>query len=349
MYDTLCIVCIPIIISNKIGAAYCCIKGCADWDCPICDKFPSMLRNVTEIHAIRHDAHGFVGYLQEERIIALAFTGTDPFSLLDWIDDIDTLKYSYALCKDCKVHKGFYDTYEQLRMQVLDAVKAYRLQDPTSELVITGHSLGGAMAIHACLDIIHTLGIDPMSIRSLITFGQPRVGNEQFQAFLSNSLPSGRHYRLTHHKDPVPHLPLMAMGFQHEPQEVFYKADPSYYVLCNQVSEKGVSLASQGPWNRLNSNLCTYIAPLSLIQTIGEDPSCANQYLLDLDIYDHLTYLGFPFIQNYIGCAMGRPNGEEEEEEEGLSMIERKVLEGRLRKIEGRRRRRIKGVATHTS
>ena len=108
--------------------------------------------------------------------------------------------------------------------------------------------LGGAMAVHACLDIIHTLGIDPTSIRSLITFGQPRVGNGAFQAFLSQSLPSGTHYRLTHHKDPVPHLPLMAMGFQHEIQEVFYKADPSSYVLCNQVNKK--ALVCVRPFNR---------------------------------------------------------------------------------------------------
>ena len=74
-----------------------------------------MQGNVTEVHAWRHDAHGLVGYMPEERIIALAFTGTDPFSIADWLDDIDTLKYPYALCHGCRVHKGFSDTYQQVR------------------------------------------------------------------------------------------------------------------------------------------------------------------------------------------------------------------------------------------
>jgi hypothetical protein len=35
------------------GAAYCCIKGCAKWDCQICKKFPGMA--VTEIHSTKHN------------------------------------------------------------------------------------------------------------------------------------------------------------------------------------------------------------------------------------------------------------------------------------------------------
>jgi hypothetical protein len=35
------------------GAAYCCIKGCANWDCQVCKKFPGM--TVTEIHSTKHN------------------------------------------------------------------------------------------------------------------------------------------------------------------------------------------------------------------------------------------------------------------------------------------------------
>jgi len=36
---------------------------------------------------------------------------TDPLSIKNWIDDINTFKQSYKWCSGCEVHKGFYNTY----------------------------------------------------------------------------------------------------------------------------------------------------------------------------------------------------------------------------------------------
>jgi hypothetical protein len=33
-------------------------------------------------------------------------------------------------------------------------------------------------------------------------------------------------------------------------------------------------------------------------------PCDFRRYLMDLNVYDHLTYLGFPFTENYLHCAM---------------------------------------------
>jgi len=53
------------------------------------------------------------------------------------------------------------------------------------------------------------------------TFGQPRVGNAAFQAFCNARAPR-RTWRLTHWRDPVPHLPLRSMGFAHVGTEIWW-------------------------------------------------------------------------------------------------------------------------------
>lgn len=70
----------------------------------------------------------------------------------------------------------------------------------------------------------------------------------------------------------VPHLPFDTWGFHHEPTEVYYNLRQDDYRVCDSS---------------------------------GEDPACADQHVIDLDILDHVTYLGFPFAVNYLGCALG--------------------------------------------
>ena len=49
-------------------------------------------------------------------------------------------------------------------------------------------------------------------MKGVYTFGEPRVGNKAFHAYYN----SGEHlsWRVTHHRDPVPHLPTEDMGFE---------------------------------------------------------------------------------------------------------------------------------------
>jgi len=67
------------------------------------------------------------------------------------------------------------------------------------------------------------------------------------------------HYRVTHSHDIVPHLPPQNLGFHHTALEEFYAAGPPKFKECDGS---------------------------------GEDPNCSNQYLVDLSIQDHLTYMG---------------------------------------------------------
>jgi len=198
--------------------------------------------------------------------IIVSFSGTNPLSVKNWIDDIDTLKVSYPFCSGCAVHQGFYQTYnsvkDQLHAGLQPLIKAY----PNFPIQVTGHSLGAALSVHAALDILHTYKV-PIDV--VYNFGQPRVGNPTFEAYQKATLGT---YRVTHWQDPVPHLPPELLGFVHTPTEIFYTENNLNFTICSTSS--------------------------------GEDIKCSDQFVADLDVNDHLQYINFNFVTNYLACRL---------------------------------------------
>jgi len=287
---------------------------------------------VTSVHSRIHDGHGFVALDTPNNTIYLAFTGTDPLALQDWFDDVDFFPISFPGCEGCWVDRGFYHTYLDLREQVLAALAVYRQDHPTAVLHLTGHSLGGALAVFAALELIHTLGL---RVDMLYTFGQPRIGNVAFQEFLQASLEASScaHFRVTHHRDPVPHLPPSlppshSYGFRHEPQEVYYPCG-SGRGLDGWSSSSSSSSSSSNRSSSISSGddeSCAFVLcdPLE-----GEDPRGSNQNKFALNFVDHITYLGFPFTVNYLQCEfsfLDKQGGRRE----GASLLRREKAVGGL-------------------
>ena len=77
------------------------------------------------------------------------------------------------------VHTGFANSYRAVRTEVLDAVKEILQGHPDRTIVLTGHSLGGAIANLAAMDIVEG-GLRKASQVDLITFGAPKVGGRSF-------------------------------------------------------------------------------------------------------------------------------------------------------------------------
>ncbi len=75
-----------------------------DWSCNACKDYPNV--KATTFHGDRTDANGYVGYDADANEILIAFSGTDPFSIQNWIDDLDFFKTPYPLCNGCEVHEG---------------------------------------------------------------------------------------------------------------------------------------------------------------------------------------------------------------------------------------------------
>lgn len=92
---------------------------------------------------------------------------------------------------------------------------------------ITGHSLGGALAVLCALNLRATFGV----MSEVYTYGEPRIGNKNFAAFADYTLPYI--YRVINDADVVPHLPSLSMGFYHEGlQEWYYPAGMQQYYQC---------------------------------------------------------------------------------------------------------------------
>ena len=84
------------------------------------------------------------------------------------------------------------------------------LQDTNYQTIFIGHSLGGALATiasfyYANYATKYTFKSEPI----LITFGQPRVGNQLFAEYLTNNI--NQIYRIVRPKDPVTQIPLYTL------------------------------------------------------------------------------------------------------------------------------------------
>ena len=142
-----------------------------DWSCKACQAYPNIV--ATTFHSATHtDANGFVGYDSDANEVIVAFAGTNPLSIQNWIDDLDMIQTDYPLCPGCKVHEGFYRSYNSVRDTVRGLIDSYREKHQNATLAITGHSLGAAMAAHCGADLDH-LGY---KISTTYTYGMPRVG-----------------------------------------------------------------------------------------------------------------------------------------------------------------------------
>lgn len=74
-----------------------------------------------------------------------------------------------------------------------------------AKIVVTGHSLGGALATLSALELTVTLNI-AFDRLILHNFGAPRVGNAKFANYLKTKIITS--YRVVRDKDYAPHLPF---------------------------------------------------------------------------------------------------------------------------------------------
>jgi len=196
------------------------------------------------VPTVRHVAHitskdltyGYVTYNSVSGTIVVAFRGTNGLptspgfrsmkSFHNWQTNLDFHQVSY--CDDdvgAKVHDGFMSSYSTLAAQVRSSVSALLKSFPKARVLVTGHSLGGALATLCAADLKMGLGdqlADPDQVL-LYTFGSPRVGNAEFAAYFNSRLfPNGYAYRVVQTDDAVAHVPSLLHKFVHIGQEIWY-------------------------------------------------------------------------------------------------------------------------------
>ncbi len=104
-----------------------------------------------------------------------------------------------------RVHSGFLAHYNAVRDQALETLRR-ELKRHYLPLQVTGHSLGGALAQLAALDIVTNLqDVLHGSDICLYTFGSPNVGNAAFANLVNSKVPN--FWRVENDGDPVCIIP----------------------------------------------------------------------------------------------------------------------------------------------
>lgn len=93
--------------------------------------------------------------------------------LMNWIENFSYKLRDYSHCEGCLIHDGFYFDYMSVSNAMANSVQALIQMYPSARIVVTGSSLGGALATIAALDLQIRMGI----VDELHVFGCPRVGN----------------------------------------------------------------------------------------------------------------------------------------------------------------------------
>ncbi|KAJ1402224.1 Alpha/Beta hydrolase protein, partial [Ochromonadaceae sp. CCMP2298] len=146
------------------------------------------------------DVQGYIGFNAAQSSIYVVFRGST--SIQDWMNNLDVVMTDYP-CSGCEVHKGFLKAQQSVLPFVTEKVTALLQKYPSYAVVVTGHSLGAAMATLTINDLKKTVSASRFR---LFNFGSPRIGNEEFASYTTSLL--GDDSRVTHHKDMVVHTPM---------------------------------------------------------------------------------------------------------------------------------------------
>jgi triacylglycerol lipase len=144
---------------------------------------------------------GLMGQNPTNRTAFVSFRGTSDVG--EWVADLDAVPGDYLPIGGYgQVHAGFQDVYELVRTAI--AADLATATAGCDEILITGHSLGAALAVLAAPDIFRNMPPNTIEPR-LITFAGPRVGLSDFASKFNADIESC--FRVVNFLDIVPYLP----------------------------------------------------------------------------------------------------------------------------------------------
>lgn len=139
------------------------------------------------------------------------------------------------------VSKYFYDAFMNLYPCIKESINETLSKNPTYDLLVTGHSLGAAMASLAAVALVKENIINPKRLL-LYNFGSPRVGDILYALNHDRLVPNS--YRVVHFDDIIVHFPPMKPAIDppyHHKTEVFYPkamVPDSQYTVCRADEDR---------------------------------------------------------------------------------------------------------------
>ncbi|XP_015884351.3 triacylglycerol lipase OBL1 [Ziziphus jujuba] len=202
----------------------------------------------------------------DPELIVVAFRGTDPFDADAWRTDFDISWYK--LKNVGKMHGGFVKAlglqrnnswpseiqqqqdsdqkrfaYYEIRKLLKDILQ----ENKSAKFIVTGHSLGGALAILFVAGLaIHEEAWLMEKLEAVYTFGQPRVGDKQFGEFMNEKLEKFgvRYMRFVYCNDMVPRVPFddKTLFFKHFGPCLYYNSFYQGKVVSEEPNKNYFSL-----------------------------------------------------------------------------------------------------------
>lgn len=204
-----------------------------------------------EVDALLITSTAFLAQSADGSRVIVAYRGTRPTGVADILGDADTypdkLRIPSGPLAGKLVHSGFYRNVRSTRAEVLHALEGalhgHPIDDvpapredgsppapgplePMTSLHLTGHSLGGAMALFLAVLLADEADFDARraaiarTLRTVHTFGQPMIGSPGFAAAAGDLAWPGRGggrladhvLRWVHRDDIVATYPSTASG-----------------------------------------------------------------------------------------------------------------------------------------
>ncbi|KAI9883766.1 MAG: tRNA methyltransferase, has a role in tRNA modification [Watsoniomyces obsoletus] len=207
---------------------------CPNGDCPLVEQSDTVTLGEFADQG-EAGTTGFVAADHPRRQVIVSIRGTN--SPQNWAFNIKLAQVETGLCKGCRGHEGFFNSWQAVRDKVYALLATASQKYPGYTVVLTGHSLGGAVAAFAFLDMLNqrlktSVVRDPAPSRPSpqvapstfppasasaskgrthltgkivqYTFGAPKFGNS---ALLDRFNAQPQAYAVAHRYDPVPQMP----------------------------------------------------------------------------------------------------------------------------------------------
>jgi triacylglycerol lipase len=158
--------------------------------------------NILALAGVEDPEQEVFGFIAESKDnVVIIFRGTRTFR--DNESDQDFFQIPYPFVRNVgQTHRGFTCIYQSAREELIGELNKL---STNKRLFVAGHSLGGAIAVLAALDIAVNTRFKNLVV---YTYGSPRVADPEFASSFNQTVRNS--YRVVNVHDIIPTLPAKA-------------------------------------------------------------------------------------------------------------------------------------------
>lgn len=184
----------------------------------------------------------------------LVFRGTESTNHVDWLRDAEFRPVTGVF--GTMVHSGFRRALDEVWSDVIPHITGNE-----RGLVITGHSLGGGLAVLAAARLVST----DTEVDHVYTYGSPRPGLKDFAAAYTAELGTNT-YRVINHIDIVTRIPLLVQSYRHVGRRMYFDGNERFH-------------PNAGAWHIAKDDFLARLQHFGRIQSAGVAPHDIPRYV----------------------------------------------------------------------